>query len=99
MKKQKQNQIQISKLLFYKLYLLLVDDGAEYLDEKTYDKFLKDIKEGLKKKYESMYRRELYTKAIISDSEEDRVKAREQYLEEIGVPKDFRYPIGYKNKK
>ncbi len=94
-----QKQVQIDKLLFLKLYLLLVDDGAQYLSEETYKKFLKDIKDGLESKYKSMYKRELYTKAITANTEEERKNARKQYLDEIGILKDFRYPVDYKNEK
>ena len=48
-------------------------------------------KKGLEKKLDALVMRELYTKYKIAPSEEEREKARREYLDRRGVPESFRW--------
>lgn len=49
------------------------------------------IKKGLEKKLDALVMRELYTKYKTAPSEEEREKARREYLDKRGVPESFRW--------
>lgn len=74
--------VQIPQELFMKLlrYHLIEDFGCE-----------DDIKKGLEQKMNAMIERELYTKSKTASSEEEREKARQEYLNRRGVPDSFRW--------
>ena len=74
--------IQISEELFValvKYHLLEMDD------------VLPKIKKGLEKKFEAMVKRDLYTKYKTAPTEEEREKARQEYLEKVGMYQSFRW--------
>ena len=50
-----------------------------------------EIKKGLEDKLEAMVRRDLYTKYKTAPTEEEREKARQEYLEKVGMHRDFRW--------
>ncbi len=74
--------VQISYELFAALirYHLVEDDSCA--DE---------IRRGLEKKLDSMVRHELYAKYKTAPTEEEREKARKEYLDKRGVPDSFRW--------
>ncbi len=74
--------VQISQELFIALmrYFLLEQEEI-YLE----------IKKGLEKKLDALVMRELYTKYKTAPSEEEREKARREYLDKRGVPESFRW--------
>lgn len=74
--------IQISEKLFFalvKYHLLEMDDVYP------------EIKKGLEKKVDALVMRELYTKYKTAPTEEEREKARREYLDKRGVPDSFRW--------
>lgn len=74
--------IQISEQLFFylvKYHLIEIDD------------VLPDIKKELESKIEAMVRRDLYTKYKTAPTEEEREKARQEYLDNVGMHRDFRW--------
>ena len=74
--------VQVPQQLFMKLlrYHLLDDDsGAD------------DVKKGLEQKMNTMVERELYTKSKTAPTEEEREKARQEYLDRRGIQADFRW--------
>lgn len=74
--------IQISEELFFalvKYHLLEVDDVYS------------EIKKGLEKKVDALVMRELYTKYKTAPTDEEREKARREYLDKRGVPDSFRW--------
>ena len=74
--------VQISEKLFFalvKYHLLEMDD--------IYPK----IKKGLQEKFEAMVKRELYTKYKTAPTEEEREKARQEYLDKVGMHRSFRW--------
>ena len=74
--------VQIPQELFMKLlrYHLLDDDNCAA-----------DVKKGLEQKMNAMAERELYTKSKTAPSEEEREKARQEYLDRRGIQADFRW--------
>ena len=74
--------MQISEELFIallKYHLVEIDDA------------LPEIKKGLEDKLEAMVRRDLYTKYRTAPTEEERDKARQEYLEKVGMHRSFRW--------
>ena len=74
--------VQISEELFIallKYHLVEIDD------------VLPEIKKGLEEKLEAMVRRDLYTKYKTAPTEEEREKARQEYLEKVGMHWSFRW--------
>ena len=55
------------------------------------DDVLPEIKKGLEEKLEAMVRRDLYTKYKTAPTEEEREKARQEYLEKVGMHRSFRW--------
>ena len=49
------------------------------------------IKQGLEKKLDAMVMIELYTKYKTAPTEEEKEKARKEYLDRQGVPESFRW--------
>ncbi|OUP62274.1 complexin-2 [Drancourtella sp. An177] len=75
-------QVQIPQELFVLLihYYLMEDDSN--VDE---------IRVGLEKKLDAMVLRELYGKSKTAPTEEEREKARQEYLDRRGIPDRFRW--------
>ena len=55
------------------------------------DSCTEDVKKGLEQKMDTMVERELYTKSKTAPSEEEREKARQEYLDRRGIQADFRW--------
>ena len=74
--------VQVPQQLFMKLlrYHLLDDDSCT-----------EDVKKGLEQKMNTMVERELYTKSKTAPTEEEREKARQEYLDTRGIQADFRW--------
>ena len=74
--------VQIPYKLFFQLmkYHLMEDESCEA-----------DIRRGLEKKLDALVMHELYTKSKMAVTEEEREKARKEYLDRRGVPKSFRW--------
>lgn len=49
------------------------------------------IRSGLQEKLEAMVKRELYTRYKTAGMPEERAKARQEYLEKVGIPENFRW--------
>ena len=49
------------------------------------------IRSGLQEKLEAMVKRELYTRYKTAGPPVERVKARQEYLEKVGIPDNFRW--------
>jgi hypothetical protein len=74
--------VQVPQQLIMKLlrYHLLDDDSCT-----------DDVKKGLEQKMNTMVKRELYTKSKTAPTEEEREKARQEYLDKRGIQADFRW--------
>lgn len=55
------------------------------------DSCTEDVKKGLEQKMNTMVKRELYTKSKTAPTEEEREKARQEYLDTRGIQADFRW--------
>ena len=55
------------------------------------DELSPKIKKGLEAKLEAMVKRELYTKYKTASTEEEREQARKEYLDKVGIHRDFRW--------
>ena len=66
--------------LFMQIYKFFEFDDTSHIT---------DIKRALNEKIDALYRHELYSKAKQGDED-----ARQRYLDEVGVPKDFRWSAG-----
>ena len=79
----REKQVQIpQKVLISLIRYFLIKKTEE--DEKA-------ITEALENKLEAMIRHDLYTKSKIAETDEEREKARQEYLDRIGMHKDFRW--------
>lgn len=81
-KEREMKNVQISQELFLALvkYFLLEQEG-----------FLPEIQNGLEQKLDALVMRELYTKYKVALTEEEKEKARKEYLDRRGVPESFRW--------
>jgi hypothetical protein len=74
--------VQLPYDLFFALiqYHLMMDDDYE-----------EEIRQGLEQKLDALVRHELYEKYKTAPTEEEREKARQEYLDRRGVPDSFRW--------
>ena len=78
----KMGNVQISQELFMQLlHFHLVEDES----------YEKEIKQGLEKKLDKMVMRDLYGKFKTAPTEEERERAKKEYLDRRGVPESFRW--------
>ena len=70
----------------YELFMLLL---RYHLVED--DTCLEKIRQGLEKKLDRMVMRDLYGKFKTAPTEEERERARKEYLDRRGVPESFRW--------
>jgi hypothetical protein len=78
----KTRKIQIPEELFYQLVVYFF---AENYGKESY------IKNELEKKLDALVLHDLYTKSKSALSKEEREQARQEYLEKVGIPEDFRW--------
>ena len=74
--------VQISRELFYKLLNFHLLDKYEEKEA---------IEKGLEEKLNMMVMHDLYTRSKTAPTEEEREKARKEYLDRIGMHPDFRW--------
>ena len=74
--------VQISEELFVAIMRYFMLEQVELLPQ---------IKQGLEKKLDAMVMRELYTKYKTAPTEEEKKKARKEYLDRRGVPEIVDY--------
>ena len=82
MGKERMKNVQIPYDLFWALlqHHLMVEDGYE-----------EEIQQGLEQKLDAMVYRQLYSQYKTAPTEEQREKARQEYLDCRGVPESFRW--------
>lgn len=74
--------VQIPEELFMALVKYHLLDRYEYQPE---------IQKGLEQKIDAMVKHQLYTNYKIAATEEERKKARQEYLDKVGMHRDFRW--------
>lgn len=77
--------VKIEYELFIGLYRLIVHNDVD--SEESY----KRIKQELEAKFQRLINHELYSRYKTAETEEEREKARQEYLNEVGIHKDFRW--------
>ena len=70
----------------YDLFVALVGYHLAYDDD-----YAEEIHQGLEQKLDAMVRHELYVKYKTAPTEEEREKARQEYLDKCGMHEDFRW--------
>lgn len=55
------------------------------------EEYRKEIQKGLEQKIDAMVRHQLYTTYKTAATEEEREKARQEYLDKVGMHRDFRW--------
>ncbi len=78
----RKKMVQITEELFRSLLIYFMCESNEN------EEF---IRQELQKKLDSMVLRELYTKSKSANTPEEREKARQEYLDKVGIGKDFRW--------
>lgn len=74
--------VQIPYELFEKIVLYHLTGAGEYEEE---------IREGLDRKLDAMIDRQIYSEYKTAPTEEQREKARQEYLDRRGVPQSYRW--------
>ena len=74
--------IQISESLFLSILKYHLCKNEEVLPE---------IEKGLNEKLEALIRRDLYTDYKMAQTEAEREKAREEYVDRVGISKEYRW--------
>lgn len=74
--------VTISEDLFFKLITYFKADNEELRPE---------IEAGLLEKLDAMVKRQIYTQYKTADTAMDREKARQEYLDAMGIPDRFRW--------
>ena len=73
-------------LIPYKLFIELIKFFLSGIDiDEDY------VKEELEKKMNKMVLRELYTNSKVAKTDEEREASRQKYLDQKGIPENFRY--------
>ena len=79
---ERKSQVQIPKDLLLALFQYQIDGNEEYLQE---------IEKAMMEKLGSTEKRQLYTTFKTASTEEEREKARQEYLDKCGMHEDFRW--------
>ena len=83
-------KIQITQDLFVKMIKYFYGDEFELDDDELFELY-RDIKKGIDQKLDAISRRSYYTEYKTADSDEAKERARQKYLDAVGMHKNFRY--------
>lgn len=83
-------KIQIEEKLFVQMVKYFYSDELGF-DDCELNELYYDIKKGIDKKMDAISRRSYYTEYKTAETQEEREKARQKYLDEVGMHKDFRW--------
>ncbi len=83
-------KIQITQDLFVKILKYFYSEEFE-LDDDELCEIYREIKSGIDKKLDAISRRSYYTEYKTADTDEAKEKARQKYLDAVGMHRDFRY--------
>ena len=83
-------KIQIDEKLFVQMVKYFYNDELGF-DDCELNELYYDIKKGIDKKMDAISRRSYYTEYKTADTDAAREKARQKYLDEVGMHKDFRW--------
>lgn len=83
-------KIQITQELFVKMLKYFYGEEFEFDDDELCELY-REIKGGIDKKLDAISRRSYYTEYKTADTDEAKEKARQKYLDAVGMHRDFRY--------
>ncbi len=83
-------KIQITQNLFVKILKYFYSEEFE-LDDDELCELYRDIKKDIDQKLDAISKRSYYTEYKTADTDEAKEKARQKYLDAVGMHKDFRY--------
>lgn len=83
-------KIQITQNLFVKILKYFYSEEFE-LDDDELCELYRDIKKDIDQKLDAISKRSYYTEYKTADTDEAKEKARQKYLDAVGMYKDFRY--------
>ena len=83
-------KIQITQDLFVKMIKYFYSEEFELGDDELFELY-RDIKKGIEQKLDAISRRSYYTEYKTADTDEAKEKARQKYLDAVGMHEDFRY--------
>lgn len=83
-------KIQITQELFVKMLKYFYGEEFELDDDELFELY-REIKSGIDKKLDAISRRSYYTEYKTADTDEAKEKARQKYLDAVGMHRDFRY--------
>lgn len=83
-------KIQIDEMLFVQMAKYFYSDELGLDDEAVYELY-NDIKNGIDKKLDAISRRSYYTGYKAADTDVSRERARQKYLDAVGMHEDFRW--------
>ena len=83
-------KIQITQNLFVKILKYFYSEEFE-LDDDELCELYRDIKKDIDQKLDAISKRSYYTEYKTADTDEAQEKARQKYLDAVGMHKDFRY--------
>lgn len=83
-------KIQITQDLFVKMIKYFYSEEFELGDDELCELY-HEIKSGIDKKLDAISRRSYYTEYKTADTDEAKEKARQKYLDAVGMHRDFRY--------
>lgn len=82
--------VQIPQELLFDLFRFFLTDEADR--EYTQEAIIKALED----KLEALVRHELYTQSKTADTPQEREKARQAYLDRVGMRQSFRWSEGYR---
>ena len=83
-------KIQITQDLFVKILKYFYSEEFELVDDELFELY-RDIKKGIDQKLDAISKRSYYTEYQTADTDEAKEKARQKYLDAVGMHEDFRY--------
>ena len=83
-------KIQITQDLFVKILKYFYSEEFELVDDELFELY-RDIKKDIDQKLDAISKRSYYTEYKTADTDEAKEKARQKYLDAVGMHKDFRY--------
>lgn len=85
--------VQINTTLLYDLFRYFLTDEDEDDREYTHNA----IVTALEAKLEALVKHDLYTRSKTADTPQEREKARQAYLDRVGMRQSYRWPEGYQD--
>ncbi len=83
-------KIQITQDLFVKILKYFYSEEFELVDDELFELY-RDIKKDIDQKLDAISKRSYYTEYKTAETDAAREKARQKYLDAVGMHKDFRW--------